>query len=235
MFERQQIKKILARAQEIDPGCEAFGASKHRYQFRPPLAADFVRKAEGQYGFRLPEDYFRFITEIGDGGAGPGYGIGPFAAASFQHLALPFELRPMQPDEVEEYAITSAENYAKSPERYFVYAEPDEDSPCAAAGFLVLGTHSCQWDFGLITAGRCSRLTTKTAALSSRRTLANTIKIGLIGWRTKGSCALRWTSGAGRRSRTFKLRRYAPWRRKVFAKLSSESAVLPLFTAAFPP
>lgn len=153
MFDRQQIKKILARAQEIDPGCEAFGASKHRYQFRPPLAADFVRKAEGQYGFRLPEDYFRFITEIGDGGAGPGYGIGPFAAASFQHLALPFELRPMQPDEVEEYAITSAENYAKSPERYFVYAEPDEDSPCAAAGFLVLGTHGCQWDFGLITAG----------------------------------------------------------------------------------
>ncbi|MCI8599995.1 MAG: hypothetical protein HFE45_00145 [Oscillospiraceae bacterium] len=164
MFDRQQIKKILARAQEIDPGCEAFGASKHRYQFRPPLAADFVRKAEGQYGFRLPEDYFRFITEVGDGGAGPGYGIDSFAdflkprdpllMASFcQSLALPFEVRPMQPDEVEEYAITSPENYAKSPERYFVYTLPDEDKPYSTTGFLELGTHGCQWDFGLITAG----------------------------------------------------------------------------------
>ena len=47
-----------------------FGASKHQYKLNPPVDTAFVHKVEEKYHFRLPEDYFKFITEVGDGGAG---------------------------------------------------------------------------------------------------------------------------------------------------------------------
>ena len=76
MLEREKIMGVLARARQMDPECQMFGASKHQYRLNLPIEASFVRSVEAEYGFSLPEDYFRFITEIGDGGAGPDYGIG---------------------------------------------------------------------------------------------------------------------------------------------------------------
>jgi hypothetical protein len=78
MLEREKIMGVLARARQMDPECQMFGASKHQYRLNLPIEASFVRSVEAEYGFSLPEDYFRFITEIGDGGAGPDYGIGSF-------------------------------------------------------------------------------------------------------------------------------------------------------------
>ncbi len=168
MLTRERILKILNRAREIDSGYENFGADGHRYRLNPPVSEAFVRGIEERYGFRLPEDYFRFITEVGDGGAGPDYGIYPFAeflkkgrdahAARFweeyrNSLAHPFAPRGMRPDEVDEYAITSRETYDKNPDRYFVFEKPEPYDLCNTDGFYVLGTHGDQWDFGLIISG----------------------------------------------------------------------------------
>lgn len=79
MLSREEILEILNEAQRIDEKCEMFGASRHKYLLNPPIRKSFVRQVEERYGFKLPEDYFRFITEVGDGGAGPDYGISPFA------------------------------------------------------------------------------------------------------------------------------------------------------------
>jgi len=176
MLQRQAIIEILNRAHAIDTQYELFGAKRHCYQLNPPVAAAFVRETEARYGFTLPEDYFRFITEVGDGGAGPDYGIEPFAsflrkghdraARRFyddyrRSLSQPFTPRSMRPDEVEEYAIVSREVYDQHPGRYFVYIRDEEeneeetvdDNWCDTDGFLILGTHGCQWDFGLVTTG----------------------------------------------------------------------------------
>lgn len=170
MLQRQTIIEILNQAHAIDTQYELFGANQHRYQLNPPLSASFVRETEEQYSFTLPEDYFQFITEIGDGGAGPDYGIDPFAsflqkgrdkmAERFyddyrRSLARPFTPRPMRLDEVEEYAIVSRKGYEKNPGQYFVYIkeEKEPDDWCDTDGFFILGTHGCQWDFGLVTTG----------------------------------------------------------------------------------
>ena len=168
MFQREEVLAILNAARRIDENCEMFGASKHRYLLNPPIRKSFVRGVEERYGFKLPEDYFDFITEVGDGGAGPDYGITPFVelvqkgqntraeayAADYRRsLAKEFTPRSMRTDEVDEYAIVTKEYYEKNPEQYFVYDKFDDDNLCITNGFFVLGTHGCQWDFGMVVSG----------------------------------------------------------------------------------
>lgn len=54
---------------------QVFGASKHQFLFNPVASAAQVIAWETQNQLSLPEGYRRFILEIGDGGAGPCYGI----------------------------------------------------------------------------------------------------------------------------------------------------------------
>ena len=168
MLKRKEIIKILKQARKIDSEYEMFGASKHKYSLNPPIRESFVRGIEEKYGFKLPEDYFRFITEIGDGGAGPDYGIDSFVEFLKQgkdstvekyrelyrySLAKDFTPRQMRADEVEEYAIATREAYERNPNWYIVFEQPDDDDLCDTNGFFVLGTHGCQWDFGIIISG----------------------------------------------------------------------------------
>lgn len=167
MLKRDEITEILKQARRIDFKCELFGTKKHKYRLNPSISVSFVRALEEKYEFSLPDDYFRFITEIGDGGAGPDYGIEPFAdlvkkrknqyAEEYQEayrnsLKNSFSPRPMQIDEFEEFAIGTKEDYLQNPNRYFIYEKSDGER-CHLDGFYVLGTQGCQWDFGLVTTG----------------------------------------------------------------------------------
>lgn len=168
IFNRDEILKILEQARGIDKKYEMFGASSHQYKLNPPIEASFVHEVEEKYNFRLPKDYFYFITEIGDGGAGPDYGIEPFASlvqvgesagvekfreAYRNSLAKPFVPRQMLPDEVEDFAFAK-EAYVRNPQHFFVCENMDENALCDSEGYYILGTHGCQWDFGLIITGQ---------------------------------------------------------------------------------
>lgn len=54
-----------------------FGADRHGFRLNRPLPESQVADFEGQHGILLPSDYRQFITAIGNGGAGPYYGIFP--------------------------------------------------------------------------------------------------------------------------------------------------------------
>lgn len=47
------------------------------YDPNPPLLVDELEAIEAELGFRFPDDYRSFVTIIGDGGVGPGYGLFP--------------------------------------------------------------------------------------------------------------------------------------------------------------
>ncbi len=171
MFRREEVKRILEQARRIDPRLEMFGASNHQYRLGLPVDLTFVRSIEEEYHFQFPEDYVQFITEVGDGGAGPGYGLYPFGYYSteaestketkireiYLHgLGRELQLLPVDPEWLENFCI-SKEDYKKNPEKYFQGSRGSfnwhNDVLYGPYGFFHLGTYGCWRDFGLITAG----------------------------------------------------------------------------------
>ncbi len=100
---RAAVVEKLERA-AADPRLrDSFGAGHHRYRLNAVLPEHEVAAFEAAHGIRLPESYRAFLLEVGDGGAGPGYGLLRLADAyaevsgSFPgHLRAPSPFRPGQ-------------------------------------------------------------------------------------------------------------------------------------------
>lgn len=69
------IREKLAELRAADPGLRVFGASRHRYELNPPVDEAFLTRFETEVGVPLPEEYRTFLTTVGDGGAGPYWGL----------------------------------------------------------------------------------------------------------------------------------------------------------------
>jgi len=64
-------KLAAARAMPVPP--RAFGVEVHRFKLGAPLSDTIVAEFEERHEVPLPRAYRLFVTELGDGGAGPGY------------------------------------------------------------------------------------------------------------------------------------------------------------------
>jgi hypothetical protein len=69
------IVEGLRFLREADCRRVVFGADSHRYQLRPCIDQSKIVDFERQYSVRLPNDYRDFLMYVGNGGAGPYYGI----------------------------------------------------------------------------------------------------------------------------------------------------------------
>lgn len=68
------------------------GASDHEFRLEPPAIEAEVFEFERVCGVCLPVEYRGFITTLGDGGAGPGYGLLPLARG------LEYDADPVTPE-----------------------------------------------------------------------------------------------------------------------------------------
>ncbi len=73
---RDELLRLVARAgaATLSPSFD-HGWEGHRFRFRPPLPEGDVAAFERAVGVELPAEYRRFVTEVADGIAGPGYGL----------------------------------------------------------------------------------------------------------------------------------------------------------------
>jgi hypothetical protein len=74
----ERIAEKLERLKAADPKCLTFGVHIHRYRLGPALPVSELQSIETDLGIALPNDYGAFLRELGNGGAGPGYGLQRF-------------------------------------------------------------------------------------------------------------------------------------------------------------
>lgn len=71
----ETIRVGLERLRTTKRPPKVFGADSHEFRLYPPLSEATVREFEVKYRIRLPEDYREFLIDLGNGGAGPFYGV----------------------------------------------------------------------------------------------------------------------------------------------------------------
>ncbi len=92
----ERIRRKLAGLRARDTSFTVFGASKHRYELNLCLSEEEISAIERAHEISLPVGYREFLHEIGNGGAGPDYGLYSLQesiAESFENsnfLAAPF-------------------------------------------------------------------------------------------------------------------------------------------------
>ncbi|TWU26140.1 SMI1/KNR4 family protein [Novipirellula artificiosorum] len=74
----EAIREDLELCRRAKRKPKIFGAETHRFTLNPIVRNSEVSKFEVKHGIELPEGYRRFITELGNGGAGPYYGLFKF-------------------------------------------------------------------------------------------------------------------------------------------------------------
>ncbi|WP_224243859.1 SMI1/KNR4 family protein [Hyalangium gracile] len=92
-----EVKRIIERLSVLDARRVVFGASRHQYKPNPRASESELSAFESEHGIQLPAPYRAFLTEIGNGGPGPYYGVFPidprsrWVARPFPHVST-FEL-----------------------------------------------------------------------------------------------------------------------------------------------
>jgi hypothetical protein len=69
------VQERVAAIARADASKKVFGASRHRFMLYPVLTISELLDLEQSIDVRLPEEYRAFLLEVGNGGAGPGYGL----------------------------------------------------------------------------------------------------------------------------------------------------------------
>jgi hypothetical protein len=120
-LDRLTVLRRLADLDWRDRQRRVFGAEVHQFRLNPPLALPVVEAFVEQHGVSLPEEYRRFVTETGNGGAGPYYGLFPFGQQDDGFGCCAWEAGGLVGDFSQPFPHTSAWNVSES----FWHGEPD--------------------------------------------------------------------------------------------------------------
>lgn len=135
---KQNILNLLTKCKETDKNLKQFASESHEYKLNPPISKNKVIELENKYEFKLPEDYFWFITEVGNGGACHGYSMDKFEDMYFDYLKYDNRI-----DLMREYSKKVNEGNAND----------IENTDFEYYGILRFGTLGCSFSIGLIVTG----------------------------------------------------------------------------------
>lgn len=79
MLDIPKIRAVLDTASRWDMDLAQFACWSHAHLFNPVLPLEELEAWEELMGVTLPEDYRAYLTQLGNGGAGPAYGLYPLS------------------------------------------------------------------------------------------------------------------------------------------------------------
>ncbi|TKH39725.1 SMI1/KNR4 family protein [Paenibacillus polymyxa] len=148
-----RIKEKLNQAMHKDKDFSVFGASSHQYRVKEKLTAKELADWQAHNQVILPEPYALFLTNIGNGGAGPYYGIYPIEKATSytEHQALLAKsvLHPGMAKEEWNHLIEPLTKDEDIPDE-----EYDDARNKVLGGMLCIGTQGCEYDMYLVLEGK---------------------------------------------------------------------------------
>ncbi|NUT03598.1 MAG: hypothetical protein HOV76_08970 [Hamadaea sp.] len=134
-------KLAVARVMTVRP--TPFGSDVHKFELRPPLPETVVTEFEERHEIELPSGYRLFVTDLGDGGAGPGYRMRP--------------LRDTCDGRCRPGHLARSSPYLPGPRYYGDWEQRHEDPPgphrVFLPGTLWLADHGCTLHTQLIVTG----------------------------------------------------------------------------------
>jgi len=80
-LDKKYVLSKLEYKKKLDPDCTAYGVEHHKYKLNPPIKETKLEKLEQKFKIELPAGYREFVLNIGNGGAGPAYGLYPLKIA----------------------------------------------------------------------------------------------------------------------------------------------------------
>lgn len=84
------VVERMARLRALDPDCKVSGAHHHRHQLGAKVPERQLLALEKKLGVALPPGLRAFYATVGDGGAGPDFGLYPFSALKRHRPATPY-------------------------------------------------------------------------------------------------------------------------------------------------
>lgn len=132
------IQEKLFDLKALDKRFSLFGAAKHQYLLNDTLPETTLQAFERKFNIHLPEDYRTFLKLIGNGGAGPYYGLQTLEDSLFA------DLDRKKPDEL----VDPSAPFPLT-EPWLIKFQGDEDNEDDADDFLNL-YYDPKWDAGLL-------------------------------------------------------------------------------------
>ncbi len=148
----ERIKTLIRLASAYDPNNAIHGANAHKYHLNPPATLAYVLEFEQEFHVTIPEIFVRFLTEVGNGGAGVDYGIYSLQAMrrGNKHLKYPHEKNIFDYDNIREKWVELAHELEVCEDE----SEIDKIYGKMYGGLLVIATNGCTYDHVLICEGK---------------------------------------------------------------------------------
>lgn len=101
-----RIKSKLDSARQYETDFRAYGSETHKYILNPPAEYSLIKAFEDKFQVSLPDEYVGYLTQMGNGGAGPHRGVEPlrldirddWAAGYSNPFKLHQQLKPQYPE-----------------------------------------------------------------------------------------------------------------------------------------
>ncbi len=154
----ERIKTLIRLASAYDPNNAVHGAMRHKYHLNSPVTLADVLEFEQEFHVTIPEIFVRFLTEVGNGGAGVDYGFYSLETLRREnkHLKYPRDndKNIFDYDNLKERWEELAHELDDALEACEEDSEIDKIYGKMYGGLLVIATNGCTFDHVLICEGK---------------------------------------------------------------------------------